>query len=141
MSSDSARTVPFQVAVVMRTMVPRVAARCRQSPAQGVDGARLRRPARPAVSPRDDAQRRRRLAALRALHRLGRMGPGGADLLAPLLVDRCVALAWATQMTLSAASTDDGNGVPPGRLGGSPRRYRPARVAGTAARVNVSIPG
>src|SRR5688572_28907125 len=51
MSSDCAITVPFQVAVVMTR-----GCAFRGSPAQGIDGARLRRPARPAVTPGHDAQ-------------------------------------------------------------------------------------
>src|SRR5688572_1726663 len=113
MSSDSAITAPFQIAVVMppcndgrRTGSP-------ASPAEGVHLPRLGGAAGTAVAPADDAQRRRRRAALGAVDRLLGVGPGLADLLRPLLVDGPVTPAGATQMCFCAASRPCRDGVPP----------------------------
>src|SRR5829696_3765430 len=112
MSSDSAITVPFQVAVAMACATSPTHGAFRNSPAQRVHLPRLGRPAGTAVPPGDDAQWRRRDAALGALD--GRTGlcPGGGDLGGSLLVDARVAPAGATEVSFSAASGL--NGVPPG---------------------------
>src|SRR5687767_10234944 len=112
MSSDSAMTTPFQVAVVMPPSCA-TGADGGRSPAEGVHLPRLGRAAGPAVAPGDDVQRRGRLAALRAVDCVLRVGPRLGDLLRPLLVDGPVAPARATQMCFCAASRPVGDGVPP----------------------------
>src|SRR5687768_3873526 len=113
MSSDSAMTVPFQVAVVMPPSCAPAATERRESPAEGVHLPRLGRAAGPAVAPRDDVQRCGRLAALGAVDRVLRVRAGLADLLRPLLVEGPVTPAGATQMCFCAASRPVGDGVPP----------------------------
>src|SRR4051794_10716754 len=113
MSSDSAMTTPFQVAVVMDRWSPDSAGGA-ASPPQRVHLPRLGRATGAAVPPRHDVQRRGGRAALRALHRLLRAGPRLADLLRPFLVDGLVSPAGATQMSFGAASSLHGDGVPPG---------------------------
>src|SRR6476659_6566191 len=109
MSSDSAITTPFQLAVVMTGANARRRRPTPGSPAQGVHLPRLRRPAGPAVPPRDDAQRGRRAAALGAVDDLLALGPGIGDRLRALLVDRLVAPAGAAQMCFCAASMRRGD--------------------------------
>src|SRR3954447_18606585 len=117
MSSDSATTVPFQVAVVMRRSSPRRATDAGHSPAEGVHLARLRRPAGPAVTPGDDAQRGREGTALGAVDGLLGVCPGLTDLLRPSRVDGLVAPAGAAQMSFGAASGPRSDGVPPRQQG------------------------
>src|SRR4051794_13556410 len=113
MSSDSAITLPFQVAVVISGESP-AAAVYSGSPAQRVGGPGLRGVAGPAVAPRHDPQRLRRLPALGALDGLVPPGAGVADLPRPFLVDGLVALARAAEVGFGASSSLDRNGVPPG---------------------------
>src|SRR3954452_11931638 len=67
----------------------------------------MRRPAGTAVAPRDEGQRRRRTAALRALLRLLRTAPGLGDRPGSLLVERLVAPAGPPEMSFRAASLLD----------------------------------
>src|SRR3954447_13444860 len=113
MSSDSATTVPFQVAVVMSRYSPRLSTGRGRSPAEGVHLAGLRRPAGTAVAPGDDAQRCRRRAALGTVDGLLRVCPRLADLLGAFLVDGLVTPAGAPQMSFGAASGPGSDGVPP----------------------------
>src|SRR3954469_4253550 len=123
MSSDSAMTTPFQVAVVMSCVNAKRTAGSPRSPAEGVHLPRLRRPACAAVPPRDDAQRRRRRTALGAVDDLLGVGPGVGDRRRPLLVDGLVTPAGAAQVSFCAASMRGGDGVPPERAGCVYLRY------------------
>src|SRR5215218_3421844 len=110
MSSDSAMTSPFQVAVVMRRSSPCWRPRA-ASPAQRVHLPGLRGPAGAAVPPGHDAARRGARAALRALDGLLRAGPRLGDLLRPFLVDGLVSPTGAAQVSFCAASSLHGDGV------------------------------
>src|SRR3954463_10313184 len=123
MSSDSAMTTPFQVAVVMPRVNAGRTAGSPRSPAEGVHLPRLRRPARAAVPPRDDAQRGGRRATLGAVDDLLSVGTGVGDRRRPLLVDGLVAPAGAAEMSFCAAPMSRGGGVPPERAGGLYPRY------------------
>ena len=95
-----------------------------RSPTQRLGLAGVRRPAGPAVAPRDDRQRRGGGAALGALDRGVRAGAGLGDLAGTFFVDRPVAPAGAAKMSFGAASTvcgDETSSVPltllpPGRV-------------------------
>src|SRR4051794_8649653 len=99
MSSDSAITAPFQVAVVMPVANAFRGRPTPCSPAQRVHLPGLGRAAGAAVAPRHDAHRSGGRTALRALDRLLRSRPCLADLLRPFLVDGLVAPAGAAQMS------------------------------------------
>ena len=126
MSSDSAITVPFQVAVVMGPSSPSgrppdqadrgatIVLLARAVTSGGVHLPRLGGAAGPAVAPADDVQRRGRRAAFGAVDRLLRVRPRLGDLLRPLLVDGPVTPTGATQVRFRAASRPCGDGVPPG---------------------------
>src|SRR4051812_37635652 len=114
MSSDSATTTPFQVAVAMPVANARRGRPTPGSPAQRVHLPGLGRTAGAAVPPGHDVQRGGGRAALRALDRLLRSGPCLADLLGPFLVDGLVSPAGAAKMSFGAASSLHDDGVPPG---------------------------
>src|SRR3954469_21991637 len=113
MSSDSAITAPFQVAVVIPVPNAPGGRPTSRSPTQRVHLPGSGGPAGAAVSPGHDAQRARGLAALGALDGLLRMGARLLDLLGPFLVDLLVAPAGAAQVGFGASSRPVSDGVPP----------------------------